>query len=408
MVQAYLREKKGLYYIAIYYYDDNHERKQIWVSTKLKVRGNKRKAEELLLDYQQHYDVSRKELVYEEKQTIKPPINTGIIKVTNEVYVEDDGEDPLFGDYIEQWNDELKDTLRVTTYSNYVRQIQRVIKPYFNGKGITLHSITANDIKLFYKEQLKKVSACTIRKYHANIRKCLQEAFEEDKINTNPADKVKLPKGEIFVGGYYNKEELKKLIQMTKGKLLEFPVVMASYYGLRRSEIAGLKWSAVDFNYKTITIMHTAVYCPVDGKAQVICRDNTKTSKSMRTLPLMPIVEEMLLKMKAEQEERKKFFKSCYNDSGYIYVIEDGTPVNPDYITKAFIKFIKANKLKHIRFHDLRHSCATLMRHEGVKLEDIQKWLGHSQISTTEKIYAHFSEDQHKNSAMLISNCLGE
>lgn len=408
MVQAYLREKKGLYYIVIYYYDDNHERKQIWVSTKLKVRGNKRKAEELLLDYQQHYDVSRKELVYEEKQTIKPPISTGIIKVTNEVYVEDDGEDPLFGDYIEQWNDELKDTLRVTTYSNYVRQIQRVIKPYFNGKGITLHSITANDIKLFYKEQLKKVSACTIRKYHANIRKCLQEAFEEDKINTNPADKVKLPKGEIFVGDYYNKEELKKLIQMTKGKLLEFPVVMASYYGLRRSEIAGLKWSAVDFNYKTITIMHTAVYCPVDGKAQVVCRDNTKTSKSMRTLPLMPIVEEMLLKMKAEQEERKKFFKSCYNDSGYIYVIEDGTPVNPDYITKAFIKFIKANKLKHIRFHDLRHSCATLMRHEGVKLEDIQKWLGHSQISTTEKIYAHFSEDQHKTSAMLISNCLGE
>ena len=214
-----------------------------------------------------------------------------------------------------------------------------------------------------------------------------------------------MPKGEIFVGDYYNKEELKKLIQMTKGKLLEFPVVMASYYGLRRSEIAGLKWSAVDFNYKTITIMHTAVYCPVDGKAQVICRDNTKTSKSMRTLPLMPIVEEMLLKMKAEQEERKKFFKSCYNDSGYIYVIEDGTPVNPDYITKAFIKFIKANKLKHIRFHDLRHSCATLMRHEGVKLEDIQKWLGHSQISTTEKIYAHFSEDQHKNSTMLISNC---
>ena len=283
MVQAYLREKKGLYYIVVYYYDDNHERKQIWVSTKLKIRGNKRRAEEMLLEYQQYYDIKKRELVYEqfEQELVYP--KQSMAKETKQ-------ESPLFGDYIEQWNDELKDTLRVTTYSNYVRQIQRVIKPYFNGKGITLHSITANDIKLFYKEQLKKVSACTIRKYHANIRKCLQEAFEEDKINTNPADKVKLPKGEIFVGDYYNKEELKKLIQMTKGKLLEFPVVMASYYGLRRSEIAGLKWSAVDFNYKTITIMHTAVYCPVDGKAQVICRDNTKTSKSMRTLPLMPVV----------------------------------------------------------------------------------------------------------------------
>lgn len=72
------------------------------------------------------------------------------------------------------------------------------------------------------------------------------------------------------------------------------------------------------------------------------------------------------------------------------------------------IKLIKSTGLRHIRFHDLRHSCATLMRHEGVRLEDIQKWLGHSQISTTEKIYAHFSEEQHKNSARLISNCLNK
>ena len=84
--------------------------------------------------------------------------------------------------------------------------------------------------------------------------------------------------------------------------------------------------------------------------------------------------------------------KSFYKDEGYIYVLEDGTPVNPDYITKKFIKFIKAEKLRHVRFHDLRHSCATLMRHEGVKLEDIQKWLGHSQLATTERIYAYFSD----------------
>ena len=309
MVQAYLREKKGLYYIAVYYYDANHERKQIWVSTKLKVRGNKRRAEEMLLEYQQHYDVEKRALVYEQpEQKLIAPKQSTVIENLNEIMATIEVS-PLFGDYIEEWNNELKDTLQVTTYSNYVRQIKRVIKPYFNGKGITLHSITANDIKTFYKEQLKKVSASTIRRYHANIRKCLQEAFEEDKIPTNPADKVKLPKGDAFIGEYYNKEELKRLLQMTKGTILGFPVMMAAYYGLRRSEIAGLKWSAIDFNYKTITIMHTVVYCEVDGKAQIVSKDSTKTAKSMRTLPLMPVVEEMLIKMKNDEEERKKLLQ---------------------------------------------------------------------------------------------------
>ena len=210
------------------------------------------------------------------------------------------------------------------------------------------------------------------------------------------------------MGDYYNKDELIKLLEVVKGTKLEFPVFIAVYYGLRRSEIAGLKWSAIDFTYKTLSIVHTVVYCNVDGKAAVVAKDRTKTVKSMRTLPLMPVVEEMLLRMKAEQEQNRQFYKKSYKEQGYIYVLADGTPVNPDYITKAFIKFIKNKGLRHIRFHDLRHSCATLMRHEGARLEDIQKWLGHSQISTTEKIYAHFSDEQHKNSARLISNCLSQ
>ena len=199
-----------------------------------------------------------------------------------------------------------------------------------------------------------------------------------------------------------------RLLEIAKGTKLEFPIFIAVYYGLRRSEIAGLKWSAIDFTYKTLSVVHTVVYCNVDGKATVVAKDRTKTSKSMRTLPLMPVVEEMLLRMKAEQEKNKQFFKSCYKDQGYIYVLQDGTPMNPDYITKSFIKFIKSTGLKHIRFHDLRHSCATLMRHEGVKLEDIQKWLGHSQLATTEKIYAHFQEEQHIVTAGVIVNLIDE
>jgi len=403
MVNAILREKADIYYIVISYYNENHQRKQLWISTKLKVKGNKRKAEIMLNDYKEHYNIEKRELIYE---NIMAPYPNNESKESNISQQVEEAKGQLFGDYIRDWNDENKDILQATTYNGYRAQIERAIRPYFNEKGITLKTITAEDIRTFYKVQLKKVSASTIRRYHANIRKCLQEAFEDEKIAFNPADRVKLPKGDTYVGDYYNQEELLQLLNLVKGTKLEFPVCIAVYYGLRRSEIAGLKWSAIDFNYKTMTIMHTVVYCNVDGKARVVAKDRTKTSKSTRTLPLMPAVEEMLLRMKKEQEEHKKFFKSCYNEEGYIYVLEDGTPMNPDYITKAFIKFLKETGLKHIRFHDLRHSCATLMRHQGVKLEDIQKWLGHSQISTTEKIYAHFSDEQHKNSARLISNCL--
>ena len=110
--------------------------------------------------------------------------------------------------------------------------------------------------------------------------------------------------------------------------------------------------------------------------------------------------------MKDKQEAEKKFFGNSYKGVGYIYVHEDGEYYNPNYITCEFIKHLKRKSFRHIRFHDLRHSCATLMRHEGIKMEDIQKWLGHSQLATTEKIYAHFEEEQHITSAEIISKKL--
>lgn len=397
MTTACLREKHGNYYIVISYYDEAGKRKQIWETTGLKVKGNKRKAEEKLSEYQQFYDVEKKCLVKgasSSKETGKERKETK------------SDQDILFGEYIREWVESLRGNIEESTYSNYKRQINRVIKPYFNKRRITLRGITAGDIGDFYKGQLGNVSASTIRRYHANIRKALQDAYIEERIVNNPADKVKLPKSNTFIGDYYNKEELKILLERVKGTPLEYPVYMAVYYGLRRSEVSGLQWSAVDFQYKTITIRRTIVGCYVDGKYTCIEKERTKTKKSLRTLPLMPVIEEMLIRMKKEQEKNRRFFGNSYADSKYIYVHEDGKFYNPNYITCGFNKFLRKNNLRHIRFHELRHSCATLMRHEGVKMEDIQKWLGHSQLATTEKIYAHFEEEQHIASANVISKTL--
>lgn len=393
MVTAWLREKHENYYIAIPYTAEDGRRKQIWVSTGLKVKGNKRKAEQMLADYQNRYSIEERRLI--------PETETANGQRTNSLQ-----NDILFGLYMQEWCEAQRGIIEESTYCNYKRQINRAIVPYFNQRKITLQTITAQDINDFYKAQIKKVSAETVKHYHSNIRKALQDAYVEDKIICNPADKVKLPKADPYIGDYYNKSELQKLLVSVQGTQIEFPVFMAVYYGLRRSEISGLQWSAVDFNYKTITIRRTIVGCVVDGKYTCIEKERTKTKKSLRTLPLMPVIEEMLLRMKAKQEEEREFFGNSYKNTNYIYVHEDGEYYNPNYITCAFVKHLKKQCFRHIRFHDLRHSCATLMRHEHIKMEDIQKWLGHSQLATTEKIYAHFEEEQHIASAEIIAKTL--
>ena len=168
----------------------------------------------------------------------------------------------------------------------------------------------------------------------------------------------------------------------------EFGVIMAAFYGLRRSEIVGLKWDAIDFENKKISIQHTVVTAKVNGTVTEIARDKTKTKSSCRTLPLIPACEQMLNKMKKEQEQNRKVCgKSYCNDYlDYIYVDPIGKRIRPDFLSQHFPDFLVAHQMKRIRFHDLRHSCASLLYANGVSLKEIQEWLGHSDISTTSNI----------------------
>ena len=167
--------------------------------------------------------------------------------------------------------------------------------------------------------------------------------------------------------------------------------LLAAFYGLRRSEAIGLKWSAIDFQQKTITIRHTVTQMCVDGKSILVEKDRTKTKSSYRTLPLVPPFEELLYKLKYQQETNRSLCGKSYNNkyNDYIYVNELGELIKPGYITQRFPQFLRKKGMKEIRFHDLRHSCASLLYSNGVSLKEIQEWLGHSDISTTSNIYTH-------------------
>ena len=215
-------------------------------------------------------------------------------------------------------------------------------------------------------------------------------------------------KADKFIGSFYDSNEVQALFEAAKGTLIEIPIFLGAFYGLRRSEALGLKWDAIDFQNNTITIRHTVTSCNLDGKHIQIAQDTTKTKSSMRTLPLVPVFKEKLLKLKEQQEEYKRVCGRCYNKKylEYICVDEMGTLISPHYLTASFPKLLEKNNLRHIRFHDLRHSCASLLLANGVPMKQIQEWLGHSDFSTTANVYAHLDYNSKLSSADAMVNGL--
>ena len=385
MVAGHLQEKNDFYYIVLSYKDAAGKRKTKWEATGLSVKRNKKKAEALLLERRRNFMVST---------------------APAEIRLDDD---ILFSDFMLKWLEVTKSTVQITTYASYQGMVERVIVPYFRKRGIKLVDLKATDLQDFYNKQLERVKANSVIHYHANIHKALKYAVKIDLIPTNPADKVERPKKNAFKGSYYSAEEIHALTEVAEGTKLEIPVLLASFYGLRRSEVLGLKWDAIDFDQNTITIRHTVTSCDLDGKRVLVASDTTKTKSSMRTLPLVPFMRERLLTLKEEQQENRRLCGRSYIKEylEYVCVNEIGDLIKPHYVTESFPKLLKAKGMRQIRYHDLRHSCASLLLANGVPMKQIQEWLGHSDFSTTANIYAHLDYSSKLTSADAMLNGLG-
>ena len=294
-----------------------------------------------------------------------------------------------------------------TTYAAYSMNVEKSIIPFFKERNCTVQDLERHPkiIQDYYQSLLEAgLSPTTVIRRHANVRKCLQYAFQLGIIKSNPADRVEKPRKAQYKATIYNQEELNVLFKVARGDPLELPIILGAFYGLRRSEVLGLKWDAIDFEKETISIRHTVTEMCVDGKATVFQRDTTKTKSSCRTLPLVAPFERLLQKVKQQQKINRQVCGSCYcNDYlEYVNVNAIGELMKPNFITQHFEILLAKNKLKKIRFHDLRHSCASLLYANGVSLKEIQEWLGHSDISTTSNIYTHLDFSSKVSSANAI------
>lgn len=269
---------------------------------------------------------------------------------------------------------------------------------------MSLSEVEPYHIQGFYLKQLERVSANSVIHYHSIIHRAFKYAVRTRLISSNPVDLVDRPKKDVFHGDFYNDEEIKELFEAARGTKLELPIMMAAFYGLRRSEIVGLKWDAFDFDENTFTVKHTVTTCLIDGKTQLLASDTTKTKSSMRTLPLVPQFRDLLLRKKEAQAEYRRVCGKCYNKAynDYVCVDEIGNLIEPDNISRGFSNLLAKNELRHIRFHDLRHTCASMLLKNGVPMKQIQEWLGHSDFSTTANIYAHLDFSAKLNSAQAM------
>lgn len=377
-----VRVRNGTLYAVISYKDNLGQYKQKWISTGLKERGNKKQAQKIL----------ETEL---EKFTLHPIEENPQPAQKNDI---------IFIDYIYDYIKSKEKELSPNVYQSYM-ECWKIMKKHFGNK-LKLKDVTYHHIEDYYDylKNTRKNKNITIKHHAVILSPALRLAYRDDLIVKNPYEFMPKIKKEKSKMQYYNKEELEKLFEVTDKSPLKLIVRVAAYYGFRRSELVGLKWDAIDFKNKMITIKHKVLH--VNNKFYL--SDTLKTTASHRTLPLLPEIESLLVERKEEIEKNKELFKKSYNHKydEYVFVDDIGDLINPDIISNRFRTLLRKNNLKHVRFHDLRHSCASLLVASKVPMKNIQEWLGHSNFNTTADVYSHLDYSSKYESANAINQAL--
>jgi integrase len=304
----------------------------------------------------------------------------------------------LMEEYFNYWLDVKSIKCEQTTLYGYKNIVNKHLIPYF-GK-FKLQQVTTTHMNKYFKIKLQEgLSKNTVRKHQDLLKHILNYAVKEDKLTKNPLDKIEPIKKEKKEMNYYNIDQLKKLFSIVEGQRMEIVIKLAGMLGLRREEIAGLKWDMVDFNNKTITISRARTQA---GKKYIL--KGTKNTSSHRTLHAPQDILNILQDIKDKQDIQKQQLKQAYLDEDYVIAWENGEPIRPNYLSDMFKKIVDDNNLPPLRFHDLRHTFASVANKLGLNLYDISKTLGHSQVNTTSNIYTHLFDKTHKKTIDKVAN----
>ena len=382
-----LRDRNGIYHVVVYWINPiTKEQESKSKSTGLRLKGNKKKAEEIGENF---------------LQEVKEQINN--------VYQKDETEKKekiKFLNFLEQSITNNKNSIEYTTYKSY-RDQQKIIERFFSVKNLDLENVTVADILDFYNylSNVRKNTNNTVIHYHALLRKTFTEAYIRKLIKENIMLEIPRPKKEKYISEVFNLKEINIFLNHIKGHKFELEMNLALFYGFRRSELLGLRFSVIDFDNNTI-LVNTKITS--SEKEKLVPKQKMKNDSSYRIMPLLDSIKKLIIQRMERIKKDKHFFKSIYTKKweGFVCVGENGELIKPDRVTRTFRKLINECGLKKIRLHDLRHSCATLLYEQDIQLKDIQMWLGHSDIQTTANIYSHFDYTRKEKTGKIIEKSL--
>ena len=385
---ASVQSKKGRLYAVMQVKKDGTT-KPVWRALGLSEGANKTKVNKAFREVVAQYE---QEFWEEQERGGRPP--AGI---------------PVY-DYLVSYLKRVEPELQKNTIVSYRSMTNGKIRRYFQRRPqLTVGNLKPQDIQDFYQSLFADgVVANTVIHYHALLRRAFQQAFKEERIDANPFDRVGRPKKNKFHGENYTQEELLTLLHLARGDVIYPAILLAGAMGLRRSEALGVRWSRIDWEKRTVLLDTKIVEYRENGKKKVEPVEEMKNKSSRRTLPLPDPVVEMLQVQKEHREVYRKMFQGSYNTQylDYVCVNQLGELLRPSYVTDHFRELLEKYGLRHIRFHDLRHTFASLLINQDVPLINVSNFLGHSDLSTTANIYAHLDKASKQASAAVISDIL--
>ena len=402
--------KNGKQYVVFDFKDSEGKRKRKWVNTELPEKCSKKALKEAIDTIVAEFDEQFRNGAIEKSKKSKP-VPVSAMGEPYAVMADTPESKMTMGEFVNEWLTAMRPNLARTTYQSN-KSANRLFVEYLDihYPGITLGELRHNHVQEFLNHKLDEgCKGSAAKQYYLAIHSALSYAVKMEYIFTHPMDKLVVPRADKHEATFYNKDELNTLFEVFKGDRLELVVHIAVYYGLRRSEIIGLRWDAVDFKNKTITIQRKVV-CDYDedGHKKLYVETRLKTNSTRRTLPLIPHIEKMLLEKKELEAHFKKVCGSSYDKEFEGFICRDsfGKLISPDYVTSRFRYVITKHGLRHLRFHDLRHSCASLLLANDIPMKAIQEWLGHSNYAITANLYSHLEYNAKVISAETIARVL--
>ncbi|MHB0912080.1 MAG: tyrosine-type recombinase/integrase [Armatimonadota bacterium] len=310
--------------------------------------------------------------------------------------------------YLEKWlQDCAYPTVAAKTYERYVEIVRKSIIPALGG--IRLDQVKPLDIQHFYSEQLASgrkdgsggLAPRTVLHYHRILREALQQAVKWQLIARNPCDSVEPPRPRHTEMRVFTEKQVLALLEFCRGHKYYLPILLAVTTGLRRGEILALKWSDLDLDNRTLAVMRS-----LQETHEGVNIKDTKTAKARRLVVLPDMVTDALAEHKEAQDKLKAMMGEAYQDHDLICSQSDGNPIIPMNLTQGFGFLLEKAGLPHIRFHDLRHTHATILLSQNVHPKVVSGRLGHSTVGITLDTYSHVLPSMQEEAAQKFNDAL--